>query len=90
MCVPMVGAVMLRVAVEEGEPLTTNAVPTVAPSMVTVTVPVGGVLTEPGGVIEMVSGRLLPAAGVVVAGVSVTVGVLVDKVIDAATEVELL
>lgn len=73
----------------EGEPVVTVEVPTEAPSRVKVTVPEGGVAPVPGGVMLAVSWTELPARGVVVDGVRVTVGADLETVIVSALEVEL-
>jgi hypothetical protein len=76
------------VALDAGDEATTDAEPTVAPSRVKTTVPVGGVDPEPGGVMAAVNCRLLPASGVVVEGVKTMLGVLCETVMDAAEDVE--
>ena len=78
---------MVMVAVA-GEPPTTSAVPTALPSSVKFTVPVAGVPPEEGGLMEAVICSVLPAEGVCVAGVSSTVGVLLETLRDTAVAVE--
>jgi hypothetical protein len=74
-CEPIDGVVTVSVAVE-GDPETAEVVPTTVPSTKKLTVPVAEVPLEDGGVMVAVSCSVLPALGVVVAGVTTTVGVL--------------
>ena len=90
MCVPMAGAVMVAVAVEDGDEAVTGTVATLLPSRVMETVPVGAVALAEGGLMVTVSCRLLPASGVKVAGVKTTVGAELASVTTAAADVELV
>ena len=74
---------MLRETVSvavDGEPAVTAVVPTVAPSTLKLTVPEGYVVVVVPGEMVAVSCSVLPTAGAVVAGVTVTVGVLLPTV----------
>jgi len=84
---PAEGAGIVKLAVEEGVDAVTGDEPTVAPSTVKVTVPVGGV-PGPGGVMVTDSVKLVPGGGVVVEGVKTTVGVTDETLIVYAVEVE--
>ena len=86
MCDPLAGTVMVVDAVV---PELTATIPTFVPSMVKVTVPVGMAELEPLGVMVAVNNRELPAVGVVVAGVKVTVVDALTTLIETGAEVAL-
>ena len=73
----------------DGELAMTEPVPTELPSMKKDTVPVGGVAPTAPGVICAVSCKVLPAAGVELAGTTATVGVLLLTLSVTGVAVEL-
>ena len=85
MCVPVAGVVMLMVAVVPE----TLALPTVAPSRLKVMVPVGTTLPNDPPMVA-VTCKELPAVGVVVAGLTVSVVAPLATVRVTWVEVELL
>ena len=86
-CEPMAGVLMVSVAVD-GEPEVTSAVPTAAPSSVKLTVPLGAVPPDEGGLMEAVNCSVLPTPGESVAGVTTTVGVLLETLMVTELDVE--
>ncbi|HUW12154.1 MAG TPA: hypothetical protein VM537_20680 [Anaerolineae bacterium] len=68
---------MVRVAVD-GEPAVTSAVPTATPSTVKLTVPLGEVPPELGGLMEADNCTVPPTPGLSVDGETTTVGVLLE------------
>jgi len=84
---PTAGVVMLTLVVE-GDPGTRMPVPTAMPSRVKVMVPDAAVEPATAGETEAETCRKLPAVGVRVAGVTATVGALLETLMETGVEVD--